>query len=212
MTSHAPGCGGDPCTCIPFHDSDSLSKELGVYSHVFVIGVVIFIVELVGSIESESLALLSDSGHVFIDFVVTGSAYLIVSREVRRGQRSKSLRTFGTFLQVALLFVVAFSIVAEAMERLREPRQIDFMLLTIFSLVGLFGNMIQLRFSGEAHTRLHQGIKVHIISDFASSFLAVLSGPLVAFSGIPQVDTFASFAIAGCIVLFGIPAILWKKH
>ena len=107
----------------------------------------ILLAELVGGLLSNSLALLSDAGHVFTDAFALGLS-LVAARISRRPQDTRA--TYG-YHRVALLAasVNGLSLVAiagfifyESYERFMDPPEINLALMMPVALGGLLANIL----------------------------------------------------------------------
>ena len=109
----------------------------------------ILVIELVGGLASNSLALLADAGHVFTDVAGLSLALLAIWFGSRP---TSSERTFGylrleilaAVANAVLLFAVAAFILYEAWRRLSDPPEVASGLMLAVAVVGLAGNGISL--------------------------------------------------------------------
>ena len=96
---------------------------------VFALTAGVFVVQLVGAVASNSLALFADAGHLLTDVVGIGLALLAISFAARPPSAE---RTFGyvrfeilaAVVNAALLFGVAAFVIYEAWRRLSTPPEI----------------------------------------------------------------------------------------
>ena len=102
----------------------------------------IFIFELTGGVLSNSLALLSDAGHVFTDVIALSLSWY----GVRQAERPSSGRmTFGyhrvgviiAIVNAVSIFAIAAIILYEAYRRMQEPPEINSPVMLSVALVGL---------------------------------------------------------------------------
>ena len=104
----------------------------------------ILVIELVGGLASNSLALLADAGHVFTDVAGLSLALLAIWFGSRP---TSSERTFGylrleilaAVANAVLLFAVAAFILYEAWRRLSDPPEVASGLMLAVAVVGLAG-------------------------------------------------------------------------
>src|SRR5690606_31534875 len=97
----------------------------------FAIVATFFVVEIVAGLLTNSLALLSDAGHMFTDVLGLGMAAAAV-QAARRGAAHPQ-RTFGLYrleilaalANAALLTGVAVWVIVEAVLRLEDPPPVD---------------------------------------------------------------------------------------
>ena len=101
----------------------------------FAIGLVVLVVEAVAGFVTNSLALLSDAGHMLTDVIGLGmalAAIQLADRHARAERTTPSPHTFGLYrleilaalVNAVLLFGVAVFVVVEAVDRLRDEPEV----------------------------------------------------------------------------------------
>ena len=188
--------------------NNHIEKKLGI---VFVISVAIFIFEIVGGLLSNSLALITDSLHVMLDFSAIGIS-LIAFRIAQRPH--SSYLTFGfhraeiiaAFVNGISLVIVSAVIFYEAYRRFLEPPQVNIQILLPFAFAGLCANIIMvILLKKESKTNLNiKGSYFHIIGDLLSSIAVIAGAIIMHFVSYFLVDVIVSIGIAILIVRSGI--------
>lgn len=178
---------------------------------VFVISIAIFIFEIVGGLLSNSLALITDSLHVMLDFFAIGIS-LIAFRIAQRPHSSHL--TFGfhraeiiaAFVNGISLVIVSAVIFYEAYRRFLEPQQVNIQILLPFAFAGLCANIVMmLLLKKESKTNLNiKGSYFHIIGDLLSSIGVIAGAIIMYFVSYFLVDVIVSIGIAILIVRSGI--------
>lgn len=168
----------------------------------------ILVAEVWGGLLTNSLALVSDGGHMLSDLLSLGMAFTALSL-ARRPPTER--RTFGyhRFEILAalgnglLLFAVAFYILYEAFGRLAQPEPVASLPMLGIAAIGLLANVISmliLRHHGESlNTR---GAFLHVLSDTLSSVGVIIGGLVIALTGWYVIDALLSVGIAA-VILFG---------
>jgi len=183
-------------------------EKLGI---VFAISVGIFVLEIVGGILSNSLALITDSLHVLLDFSAIGVS-LIAFRIARRPH--SSTLTFGfhraevlaAFVNGLSLIVVAAVVFYEAYRRFLEPPEINVNTLLIFALAGLGANVVMaFLLKKESKSNLNiKGSYFHVLGDLLSSIGVIAGGVLMLFIQNTIIDVLVSVGIGILIIRSGI--------
>jgi cobalt-zinc-cadmium efflux system protein len=174
---------------------------------VFGLSLAVFVVEVVGSLLSNSLALLADAGHVFTDGFGMGLALAAIWIA---GRPATSERTFG-FLRLEilaavanaiLLFGVAAYVLFEAWGRLSEPTDITSDLMLAVALVGLLANVVSLSVLHGAQSRSlnMRGAYLEVIGDLAGSVAVIVAAIVIRITGWTGADIVASVVI-GLLIL-----------
>jgi cobalt-zinc-cadmium efflux system protein len=174
---------------------------------VFFITLSILLIEVVGGLLSNSLALLADAGHVFTDVFGIGFALAAIWFA---GRPATSDRTFG-FLRLEilaavgnalLLFGVAAFVLYEGWRRLAEPPEVTSGLMLAVALVGLVANGVSLYLlrDAEGQSLNMRGAYLEVMGDLAGSVAVVVAALIIALTGWTVADTVAS-AVIGLLII-----------
>jgi cobalt-zinc-cadmium efflux system protein len=173
------------------------------------ITILIMGVEIVGGILSNSIALLSDAGHMFTHAFALGVSLfaLIVS-----GRPPDLQKTFGYFrieVLVALLngvFLVGMTcfIFYESAQRLISPEQVDAREMFLIALLGLVANGASffLLTGISKHDINLKSAFIHVVYDTASSVVVMISALLIGLTDFLRLDPLVSFGIGVLILLW----------
>ena len=167
---------------------------------------VFFVVEAVGGILTNSLALLSDAGHMLTDVIGLGMALAAIQLATRHSQRTDpGQHTFGVyrleilaaFLNALLLFGVAVYVLVEAARRLTgEPEVLGVPMLIVAS-VGLAVNLIAFALlrQGASESLNVQGAYLEVLADTLGSVGVIVAAVLLEIFGWAWVDPVVGAAI-----------------
>jgi cobalt-zinc-cadmium efflux system protein len=174
----------------------------------------IFLLELVGGILTNSLALLSDAGHVFADVFALGLSWVALSLA---GLPADRKRTFGYLRAEVLaatingvtLCLVAIWIFVEAFHRIREPLEVKSLEMFLIATIGLTVNMVvYLKLRGIAQHNLNvRSAFLHVLGDMLASLGVIAGGIVMLVTRLYIVDPIISVLI-GLIILRGAFGIL----
>lgn len=175
--------------------------------------------ELIGGLISNSLALLSDAGHVFTDAFALGLS--MVAMRISLWPQDKRA-TYG-YHRVALLaavvnglslVVIAGLIFYESYERFVTPPEINLALMLPVAVGGLLANLLMAAILGHGgHGRMDLNIRsawLHVLGDTLSSVGVVVSGVVIYYTGWTLADPLAGFLI-GSIIVMGGTRVLWES-
>lgn len=176
-------------------------------SIVLALVLIYMVAEVVGGLLTHSLALLADAGHMLSD----AAALSLALFAIWFGSRPSSPQhTFGyrrteilaALINGATLVAVAVFILVEAVQRLRQPPEVEGGLMTAVAAGGLVINLIGLRIlSGGRRDNLNiRGAWLHVLTDTLGSFQAIVAGALILWFGWTWADPVASILIATLIV------------
>jgi cobalt-zinc-cadmium efflux system protein len=174
-----------------------------------VIVLVIMAAEIIGGIFSNSLALLSDAGHMLVDALALGLS-LLAMRVARRPPTAT--KTFGyhrveilaALANGTILVLLSAFIFYGAYQRFLEPPAVKTPLMLTIAIVGLFANVGGVLLLNRA-SRRSLNIRAaywHIIGDTIASVGVITAGIIISLTGYYVADAIASVVIA-MIILWG---------
>lgn len=157
---------------------------------------------------SNSLALMSDAGHMLADT----SALLIAALGAWFAQRLPTHRfSYGlgqaefvaAFCNGLLMLVVVSSVIYHAIERLAQPLEIKGGAVTVVAFVGLLINILVLYLLGHGHGTAdlnRRAAMLHVLGDLLASVAALLSGLVIWWLGWTMIDPILSLVIVSLIL------------
>ncbi|EKR89971.1 putative cadmium, cobalt and zinc/H(+)-K(+) antiporter [Leptospira santarosai str. CBC379] len=163
----------------------------------------IFLVELFGGIQSGSIALLADAGHIITDVIALSLSLIAV---LLASQKSNHRFSFGYYrieiltslFNSILIFGISFYIFFEATERFQNQKEILSFQMIFYSISGIVLNLISawilFRFSGE-----NINIKsayIHVLSDLLSTAGVLIGSILIYFTNWNWIDPLISILIS----------------
>jgi cobalt-zinc-cadmium efflux system protein len=167
------------------------------------ISLVILVAEIAGGLLSNSLALLSDAGHVFADIVALGLSWYGVRQSLRPAD---SRMTFGyhrigvivAIVNASAIFIIAAIILYEAYLRFQQSPEVRGMLMTVVAVVGLAANVfVTLWLRREQKTNINiRSVFWHTMGDTLASVGVIAGGILIMFTGVLWIDPLVSVLIS----------------
>ncbi|MFD2610846.1 cation diffusion facilitator family transporter [Paenibacillus gansuensis] len=169
------------------------------------------IVEVIGGLVSNSLALLSDSAHMVSDVIALGLSMTAIYMATRP---PNAKFTFGylrfeiiaSFLNGLALAVIAIGIFIEGIRRFLNPEEIDLGLMLTIACIGFTVNLIlTIVLSRSMKEEENLNVKSalwHFIGDLLSSIGVIISAIIIYFTGLRFFDPLISMVI-GVIIFIG---------
>ena len=168
-----------------------------------------FVVEAVGGVLTNSLALLSDAGHMLTDVIGLGLALtairLATRHEDRRPDTASRRHTFGlyrleilaAFVNALLLFGVAVYVLVEAVRRVTDEPEVLGGPMLVVAVLGLVVNLIAflLLRQGAKENLNVEGAYLEVVADAIGSVGAIVAGVLLLAFGWTWVDPVIGAAI-----------------
>lgn len=181
----------------------SRARHRGRLGVVFALVVGFMVVEAVAGILTDSLALLSDAGHMATDAIGLGMALAAMVAADRTGGGAH--RTFGLYrleilaalANAVLLFGVAGYVIFESIARIREPVEILTGPMLVVATGGLVVNLVgfvMLRRSAGESINV-EGALLEVVADLIGSIGAIVAGLVVWTTGWTYADPLVGAAI-----------------
>ena len=170
---------------------------------------VIMVAEAAGGILSNSLALLSDAGHMLIDALALTLSLVAMAIAKRPATRT---RTFG-YHRIEILAalangltvgLVSLFIFYEAYRRFFAPPDVKVPLMLTVAIIGLFANLaaiLLLRGGGSASLNIRAAFW-HIVGDTMSSVGVIITAVIISITGWTVADPVIAIFI-GVVILIG---------
>lgn len=190
------------------------------------ITLVIFFAELIGGFWSGSLALLSDSAHVFMDVFALGLSFVALRlsslpADDRHTYGYHRLEVLAALANGLTLLVISVGIFVESYQRWMNPQPIKSGEMLAIATVGLIANvLVAFVLGGHSHSHDHQegeehdhahpqgrrdlnveSAFLHVIGDAVSSVGVIVAGVLIWRTGINWIDPLVSVLI-GVLILY----------
>jgi cobalt-zinc-cadmium efflux system protein len=161
------------------------------------------IAEVIGGLLSNSLALLSDAGHMFTDTLALALSFFAMKFADMPATERKTFGFYRLEILAALangvfLVLISLYIIYEAYLRLLNPQPVQGILMLAVAVLGLVVNVIGALFLIKHHeTNLNiRGAFLHIIGDAVSSVGVIIGGIIIYYTGWFLIDPILSIVIA----------------
>jgi cobalt-zinc-cadmium efflux system protein len=167
----------------------------------------IAVVELIGGILSNSLALIGDAAHMFTDTLALGLSLFALNIARRPASQTRTYGYLRAEILAALtngivLILISAYISYEAYRRFIEPPQIQGGLMLVVAVVGLLANVIGLAvLRSHRHQNLNiKGALVHMWSDALSSIGVIVAAAIILLTGWRLADPIITILIVVLIL------------
>ena len=172
----------------------------------FALIAVFFVVEAVGGILTNSLALLSDAGHMLTDVIGLGMALAAIQLATKHARRDDTgHHTFGlyrleilaAFVNALLLFGVAVYVLIEAVRRVTGDPEVLGVPMLVVATIGLVVNLIAFALlrEGAKESINVEGAYLEVLADTLGSVGVIVAGVLLQVFGWTWVDPVVGAAI-----------------
>lgn len=187
-----------------YHEQRTPNNRRGLSIALIVTAGIMFL-EFFGGLITNSLALLSDSGHMLSDVSSLALSLVAITFAARPPSPNK---TFGyqRFEILAALFnaltllAISVFIIIEAYRRFEQPQAVDSVSMMVIAFIGMVANVISavaLLKQGDVKDNINlRSAYLHVIGDALSSAGAIAAGILMHLYSWYFVDPLVSLAVA----------------
>ena len=163
------------------------------------------IVEVIGGVLANSLTLLADAGHMFLDASALGFSWY-ATHISRRDQDERltygyhRFQVLAAFINGLTLLALTIWIVVEAYERLATPQTMIPLPALAVASVGLIVNLIAFRWLHQADDNANvRSAALHVLGDILGSAAAITAALTVYFTGWLYADPLLALLIAAIL-------------
>ena len=167
------------------------------------------IAEVVGGIWTNSLALLSDAAHVFLDLFALILSLMAIKLASNPASDTRTYgwhraEVFASFINGATVFLMAAGIMYEAIGRFVAPEPVKSIPMFVIAAIGLVMNLLA---ASALHQHSHDDLNVqsaflHVVGDAAASVGVIAGGLVIYYTGWYVLDAVISVGI-GIIIFRG---------
>ena len=181
-------------------------RKLGILLTALLLTFLFAGVEVIAGFWAESLALISDAGHMVTDAASLGLA-LLAQMIAKRPPSTKHSFGFGRAESLAafvnglamLLLVVWISV--EALTRFNAPHDVQGQTVTIVAVVGLFINIVVAWVLSKDKKSVNtRAALVHVMGDLLGSVAALIAGLVIQYTGWMQIDPILSLFVCALVL------------
>ncbi|MFH8714962.1 cation diffusion facilitator family transporter [Streptomyces zaomyceticus] len=167
----------------------------------------VMVIEIIGGLLADSLALIADAAHMATDAVGLAMALLAIHFANRPPSGN---RTFGyaraeilaALANCLLLLVVGGYVLYEAIQRFMDPAETKGGLTIVFAVIGLVANVfsLSLLMRGQKDSLNVRGAYLEVLADALGSVTVIVAATIILLTGWQYADPIASIAIGLMIV------------
>jgi cobalt-zinc-cadmium efflux system protein len=182
------------------HFNEQRSQSVLAWSLALTLGFAV--VEVVTGFMSNSLALISDAGHMVTDAAALGLALLaqLIAKRPPSARhsfgfgRAEALAAFVNSL--ALLLLVGW-IAYEAVHRFSQPQEVQGGTVFVVAGIGLLINLVLAYILSRGDSNMNtRAALVNVIGDLLGSVAALIAGAVIYYTGWMQIDPLLSLFVA----------------
>jgi len=194
------------------HDHSGCSQAHGkvhrrALNTALIIAFIFMIIEVIGGIVANSLALISDALHLFTDvgalglsLIVLKIAHLPSTPKMSYGYHRAEI--LGALASALSLWALCGVLIYQAIVRLIHPPQVEGPIVFIIATIGLAANLMMMRtLHGSQKNNINiRTAYLHVIGDLLGSIGVIISGAILWLTGWNPIDSIISILFSLGIV------------
>jgi cobalt-zinc-cadmium efflux system protein len=166
------------------------------------------IIELIGGVFTNSVAIISDAVHDFGDSLSLGLAWYFqrLSKKGSTKQYTYGYKRFsllGAIINSVVLVVGSMYILSEAIPRLLEPQETNATGMFVLAIVGIIINGAAVLRTRKASSINERVVSLHLLEDVLGWAAVLVGSIIIRITGWNIIDPILSIVIA-CFVLFNV--------
>jgi cobalt-zinc-cadmium efflux system protein len=172
----------------------------------FLLNLSFTLLEVVGGVLTNSVAIVSDALHDLGDSISLGLAWYLQrvsarSSDVRYSYGYRRFSLLGALINAIILIAGSLFVLSEAIPRLTDPQPFEAAGMIVFALFGVGVNgfaAYRLRGSGSANVQV---VGLHLLEDVLGWIAVLIVGLVSLFADLPILDPILSILITGYMLV-----------
>ncbi len=160
----------------------------------FLLNLFFSIFEIFGGIFTNSIAILSDSFHDFLDALSIGISYFLERMSKKRANKVYTYgysrySVLGAFVTTSILLAGSCVMIYQAIIRIYNPIRINYEGMVIFAIIGLIINLIATYFTKEGNSLNEKSVNLHMLEDVFGWLVVLIGSIVIKLTGILWIDS-----------------------
>ena len=172
----------------------------------FLLNLLFSIMEFIGGILTNSVAIMSDSIHDMIDSLSIGMSYFL---EKKSNKKPNSKYTYGyvrysvlgSFITTSILLITSILIIYKSITRLFNPADINYNGMFIFAVLGVLINFLAAYFTKDGNSLNQKSVNLHMIEDVLGWLVVLIGAIIMKFTDIKIIDPLLSIFVSLFILI-----------
>ena len=172
----------------------------------FLLNISFSIFELFGGIFTNSVAILSDSVHDLGDAISIGISYFLEKKSKKKADNKYTYgyvrySVLGGVITTTILLVGSMLVIANAIERLFNPVEVNYSGMLIFAVVGVILNFIAAYVTREGDSINQRSVNLHMLEDVMGWIVVLVGAIIMNFTDIKIIDPIMSIGVSTFILI-----------
>ena len=172
----------------------------------FLLNLLFSIIEFIGGVRTNSVAIISDSIHDIGDALSIGISYFL-ERKSRKKPDSKytygyiRYSVLGSIITTIILLCGSILVIYKSIIRLFNPVEINYNGMIMFAILGVVINFLAAYFTKEGDSLNQKSVNLHMIEDVLGWCVVLVGAIIMRFTDIKIIDPILSIVVALFILI-----------
>lgn len=172
----------------------------------FLLNLLFSIIELIGGIFTNSIAIISDSIHDFGDALSIGVSYFL---EKKSKKKPDNLHTYGyirysvlgSIITTVILLCGSIFVIYNAINRIIAPVEVNYNGMIILAIIGFITNLIASYVTKDGESLNQKSVNLHMIEDVLGWLVVLIGAIIMKFTDISIIDPILSILVTLFILI-----------
>ena len=162
--------------------------------------------EIIGGVLTNSIAIISDAFHDFVDAFSIGLSYFLERKSKKKADYKYTYgyirySVLGALITTTFLLVGSVIVIIGAVDRLFNRADINYNGMIIISIIGIVVNFIAAYKTREGDSLNQKSVNLHMLEDVLGWVIVFIGSILMKFTDITYIDSIISIIIAIYILI-----------
>lgn len=172
----------------------------------FLLNLSFSVIEVVGGIITNSVAIISDAVHDFGDSISIGVSYFLEKKSKRKPDNKYTYgyvrySILGAIITNTILVVGSILVIYNAVMRMLNPCEINYDGMIIFAIFGVVINFIAAKATNHGESLNQKAVNLHMLEDVLGWLVVLVGAIVIKFTGFYMIDSIMSILVAVFILV-----------
>lgn len=172
----------------------------------FLLNISFSIIEFVGGIFTNSIAIISDAIHDLVDAISIGISYFLEKKSKNKPDCKYTYgyirySVLGAFIMASMLSTGSILVIIASVNRLINPVVVNYDGMIIISILGIVFNLLAAYKTKEGDSLNQKTVNLHMLEDVLGWIVVFIGSILIKFTNINYIDSIMSIFIAIFILI-----------
>lgn len=167
----------------------------------FLLNLLFSLIEFIGGLFTNSIAIISDSIHDMGDAMSIGISYLLERKGAKLADDKYTYgyvrySVLGSIITTFILLGGSVLVIYNSLARLLNPVEINYNGMIVFAILGVIINFLAAYFTKEGHSLNQKSVNLHMLEDVLGWVIVLIGAIIMRFTDINLLDSILSIVLA----------------